>query len=268
MHVDPLQSPEDPRRDPGGFLHVLAHGADDGHVGRHPDLAELRQIAADRLQLLRGIDGQGDVDLGSGHHVHHRFVSLEHLEDPAQEAVREQHLGGQDVDDGDAPLAGNGLDGTGGGDGGRGNEGPRLVDLPGVAHMHGDVPVDGRRQRAGMEHLGPEVGQLGCFREGDGANLVDVRNDPGVRGENTRNIGPDLDVLGIQRGSDQGGRVIGPSPPDGGRDPVDRGADEARRDDHFSRPQPGQELFPDAIPGELLQDGSLGEVVVGSDQIS
>ena len=90
----------------------------------------------------------------------------------------------------------------------------------------------------------------------------------GVCGENARNIGPDLDILGIQRGSDQGGRVIGPSPPDGGRDPVDCGADESRRDDHFSRPQPGQELFPDATPGELLQDGGLREVVIGSDQIS
>ena len=71
------------------------------------------------------------------------------------------------------------LMGLGGGDGGRGNEGSRLVDLPGVADMDGDVAVDGRRQRAGMEHLGPEVGQLGCFRKGDGANLVGVRSDAG-----------------------------------------------------------------------------------------
>ena len=80
---------------------------------------------------------------------------------------------------------------------------PRLVDLPGVADMHGDVPVDRRHQRAGMEHLGPEVGQLGRFREGDGPNLVDARNDPGVRGEDARNVGPDLDIFGLQRGSDQ-----------------------------------------------------------------
>ena len=127
--------------------------------------------------------------------------------------------------------------------------------------------LDRRHQRTGVKHLGPEIGQLCSFREGDGTNLVDLRNDPGVCCEDARNIGPDLDIFGIQSGSDQGGRVIGPSTPNGGRDPVDGGSDEPGRDDHFSLPQPRRELLPNTVPGQLLQHGGLGEVVVGSDQV-
>ena len=116
-----------------------------------------------------------DAHFGRGDDVHGRAVALEHFEQPAQEAVRHQHSRGRDVDDGDVALAGErgdrpvGLQRRLGGDQRAGR-----LRAAAVEDAHRNVGGNRGQNRARMQNLGAEVGQLGRFAERQ------VRDDRGI----------------------------------------------------------------------------------------
>ena len=111
------------------------------------DFGELPQLVADILQTRGVVNRQRDADLGGRHHVHRRFVAVEHLEDPPQKAVRHQHARGLHVDNGDLALAGDRFDDVGAGHG-FGHD-SRASDLgpPRIQNQHRNVLLDGGQAR-------------------------------------------------------------------------------------------------------------------------
>ena len=79
------------------------HG-DDGAPLLDPDLAQLAQVAHQRIEPRRVLDGERDAHLAAREHVHHHFVALEDLEHRAEEAVGAEHPRRAHVDHRDARL--------------------------------------------------------------------------------------------------------------------------------------------------------------------
>ena len=71
-----------------------------------------------------------------------------------------------------------------------------------------DVARDGGQNRRRVQHLCPEVSQLGGFIKRELGNGIGVLYDPGIVVVHAVYVGPDLDLLGIDGSAYQGGRVI------------------------------------------------------------
>ena len=67
--------------------------------------ANSRSAARNLLQPAIVVYRHRHAHLRRRHDVHGRAVALEHLEQPAEKAVRHQHARGRDFDDGDVALA-------------------------------------------------------------------------------------------------------------------------------------------------------------------
>ena len=86
---------------------ILADRADDRHLGlaRSPRRSS-RRLSTIVVEPARVVDGHRHADLGGRDDVDRRLEPLEHLEQPAQEAVRHQHPRRRDVDHRHVALAG------------------------------------------------------------------------------------------------------------------------------------------------------------------
>ena len=62
-----------------------------------------------------------------------------------------------------------------------------------------------------MEHLRSEVREFLRFLEADRRHDTSVRHLARIGGQDAGHIGPDLDLVGVERGSEQRGAVIGPA---------------------------------------------------------
>ena len=107
-----------------------------------------------------------------------------------------------------------------------GNERPFRFPPAAVQDSDRNIARDGRKNRAGMQHLGPEVSQLRSFRERQLPHDLSLVDDARVRGEHAVDVGPDLDFVCRDGGPDQGRRIIGSPAAQRGRLAVRGAADE------------------------------------------
>src|SRR5262249_30714755 len=99
-----------------------------------------------------------------------------------------------------------------------------------VANPHGNPGSGGRAQGIGVQNLRTEVGELGGFVVGACRNGAGFGDKPRVRGFYAVDVGPDDGLLGVQRGPQDGGRIVRTPAAQGGLDAVRGGGDEAGDD--------------------------------------
>src|SRR5262245_44439466 len=81
-----------------------------------------------------------------------------------------------------------------------------------------------------MEHLCTEVSQIGSLAIGADLDGTSTVVDLGIRGHQTRNVFPDLNVAGIERRSEDRRRVVRALEPERRCRPVASRSDEALHD--------------------------------------
>ena len=154
------------------------------------------------------------------------------FEDAVEKSVGHEHAGGVNVDQRDFALAGDGFDHVAathglGDDARAGNIGAARIE-----NQHRDVFLDGWNHGGGVQNLGAEVGQLGGFGEGDGLDAMAAGKNGRIGGEHAVDVGPDLDLFGVDAGAGNGCGEIGAAAAERGGDAVLGGSDEAAHDDY------------------------------------
>ena len=86
-----------------------------------------------------------------------------------------------------------------------------------------------------MDDLGTEVGELRRLAVADLRDGARALHDAGVAGHDARDVGPDLDLLGLERRADDRGRVVGAAPAEGRGGAARCRGDEALRDGQHTR---------------------------------
>ena len=99
-----------------------------------------------------------------------------------------------------------------------------------VQHQHRNVLLDGGQHGRRVQDLRAEIGELRRLFEADHLDPVSIGTDTRVGGLHAVDVGPDLDTLGVQPCTDQGGGEIGASAADGGGNSLAGGADKATHD--------------------------------------
>src|SRR5438034_1331338 len=112
-----------------------------------------------------------------------------------------------------------------------------------------------------------EICQLCGLVEGDDLHPPRFRNHARIGRHDSVHIRPDLDVVGVQSRSHEGGGIIRTAPPDRGGDSVARRTDEALQDRNSSRLDGRQQVLPNRGVGEVEQRCGAREVVVGDDAL-
>ncbi len=82
--------------------------------------------------------------------------------------------------------------------------------------MERDIEVSSEFHRAQHQDLGPGGGQLEHLLEGDLLEFSGLRDDPGVGGEDSIDVGVDFTSVGPVGGSQSDGRGIRSAPAEGG----------------------------------------------------
>ena len=177
--------------------------------------------------------------------------------------MRHEHPGRPDVDDGDALLIGDRLDGEARGRARRDDQGALDLGLARVQHPHRDVALDRGQHRAGMQHPAPEVGELGRLGEREPRQGPRVGDQRGVRGHDPVDVGPYLDLVGPDARADDGGAEVGAAAAERRRVPVPGPGDEPAHHRHppRRRVRPDQAIEPRVRRAE--RGRRLGEPVVG-----
>ena len=94
-------------------------------------------------------------------------------------------------------------------DGGLGGDARALAGRPAaVQDSDGDVRRDRREDRARVQHLGAEVGQLRRLRERQPLDHRRMVHDARIRGQHAVDVGPDLDLAAGDRGSGRRGQAV------------------------------------------------------------
>src|SRR5438067_140002 len=207
--IDPIERAEDAARDSRRVADVLADQADDRLAVLHSDGGKLPQLATDRIQAAGVVDRERHANLRRRDHINRRFVPVEDLEDPAQEAMSHQHAGGLNVDQRDFPLTGDRLHDVAAAD--RLGDDARAGDFRAarVEDQDRNVLLDRRDHGRGMQHLRAEIGELGGLGERDRLHAVPAGEDGWVGGEHAVDVGPDLDFLGSYARADDRSGVVG-----------------------------------------------------------
>ena len=78
-----------------------------------------------------------------------------------------------------------------------------------------------------MQDLGAEVGELGRFGERQLRHEQRVGDHARIGGQHAVDVGPDLDLVDVEAGAEDRGRIVGAAAPERRRDAARRGADEA-----------------------------------------
>ena len=221
-------------------LQAVANRADDRHVVVARDLGKLLKRGHDRRQPSRVVDRHRHAHLGGRHDVHRRLESLEHLEEPAEKAVRHQHPRGGDVHHRHSAL--------------RGHRGERAFARRSLAsdqrsermcpvrveNPHRNVSRDGRLDRRRVQHLGAEIRQLRRLGKRQVRHDLRVGDDARIGRQHAVHVGPDLNLARAEAGADDRGRKIGAASAQRGGDAARRSADEAAdRPECARRPAPG-----------------------------
>ena len=201
------------------------------------------------------------------------MVTIEDVEDGLEEAVGEEHAGGDDVDDGEALFGGDGFEGAGAGWGDGDDAGSFVFGVAGVEDVDGDGLLDGGEDGGGVEDLGAKVGEFGGFLEGDGLDAEGVGADAGVGGHDAVDVGPDFDGTGVEASTDEGGGVVGASSAQGGGDWCGavfpwESPDEAAHDGGAAGFDVGEDVLVEGCFDGGFLGGGLAVVVVGEDAVA
>ena len=137
------------------------------------------------------------------------------------------------------------------GDGGNGNlvgsvladHGAGMIRLVGIADIGGDAGLVYREHRILMQDGSTHVAQLPQLLIGDGGNFRWVFNDPGVRHQETGNVGPVFIHIGIHRTGNQGTGNIAAAAGEGADFTIVLGSVETGHNGRLAVLQEGRELF-------------------------
>ena len=72
---------------------------------------------------------------------------------------------------------------------------PSFCGIARVEDQHRNILLHRGQDGGGVQHLGAEVGELGCLFEADGADAERVGADARIGGHDAVHVGPDLDGL-------------------------------------------------------------------------
>ena len=141
---------------------------------------------------------------------------VEDFENGFQKSMGHQHAGGDDVHDGDALFGGDGFERVPALGRAAVMRVPSFAGLRELSIMHGNIFLDGRQQRCGMQHLRAEVSQFGGFFKADVLDAARILQDSG-----SVVIMPSTSVqismrFGAEPCADDGGSEIRAAAPDGG----------------------------------------------------
>ncbi|MCW0465391.1 hypothetical protein NB705_002464 [Xanthomonas sacchari] len=188
--------------DAGGQLHALhlAHHQFVGERGEHRVARTFGLVLAHHAA-----DGMFGRPLRDHHHRHPRVAQCgEHALGGAGHA---DQAGAFEVEHGQVRAQGQPLDRAAGGAAG-GDAGARVLGLEGVADDDRQAALDRRRHGLRMHHLGAEIGQFAGFVVAERFQLHRFGHDPRVRREHAVDVGPDVQLGGVeQRGEDRAGVV-------------------------------------------------------------
>ena len=112
---------------------------------------------------------------------------------------------------------------------------PGAVRLPRIEDAHRNVAFDGRKDRARMQHLGAEVGQLGGLGERELRHQARRGDDARVGAQHAVHVGPDLNLARADAGADERTRIIRAAAPQRRRMPIGGRADKSAEDRHRAR---------------------------------
>ena len=101
-----------------------------------------------------------------------------------------------------------------------------------VQDANGDVPRHRRENRARVQHLRAEIGELGRLRERQMLHELRLGHQPWIGRQHAVDIGPDLDFVGVDAGPDDRRRIVRASAPERRRHPLARRANEAAEHRH------------------------------------
>src|SRR5438874_1594117 len=119
-----------------------------------------------------------------------------------------------------------------------------------------------------MQHFGAEVSQLRSFFEADNFYASRIPTDSGIGGNHAIHIGPDLDAVSVQAGTNNGGRKIGATASDRGSDSLLSGADESADNRHQTFVHQRFHLGPEAVIGFVHLGNGTSMVGVGDDALA
>src|SRR5580692_1700348 len=99
--VNSFERIEDAARHARSIPNIVADEADDRLIFFNFDVSELAQLGLNLFEAFQVVNREGDADFRGRDHIDRGFEAVEDLEDAMQEAVRHQHAGGVNIDDGD-----------------------------------------------------------------------------------------------------------------------------------------------------------------------
>ena len=213
---------------------VLAHRANDRHLPLAPTSAKPLQVLDDRVEPPRVVHRHRHADLRRGHHVDRRLEPLEHLEEPPQEAVRHQHARRRDVDDRDVPLAGD-----------RGQARRRSAAIGGDAASRDCRAAASSGSAPGCSSTPPAGWCSGAapwrrstpaprLRQTTAAARRAAPARPRIGRQHAVDVGPDLNLVDVEAGAEDGGRIVRPAAAERRGDAVGSRADEAAEHRHLA----------------------------------
>ena len=122
--------------------------------------------------------------------------------------MRQQHAGRGDVDNGDPFFGCDGLEEIFAVRGSGRDARTLAARIARVQYIDRNVLLHRGQHRSRMQHLRPEVGQLGGLIEADDLDPPGIGAEVGVGRHHAVDVGPDFDALGVQSCADDGGGEV------------------------------------------------------------
>ena len=114
-----------------------------------------------------------------------------------------------------------------------------------------------------MRLLRARAGELEGLGEGERGDRAGARDERGIGGQDAVDVGPQLHLLGAERGAEDGGREVRALVAEGGGDARRRGADVAPDDGHPPGHQERRHRRAQPLRGRRVVGVGAGEEVVG-----
>ena len=97
------------------------------------------------------------------------------------------------------------------------DEGSGVLGIKGAADQQRNAVAPRRRHGRRIDHLGAEVREFEHLLVAQSRDRQGILHAPGVGRHDARNVGPDLDPLGVERGADERGGEVGAAASQGRR---------------------------------------------------
>ena len=103
------------------------------------------------------------------------------------------------------------------------------IRLPRVENANRNVALDRRQNRARVQHLGAEVGQLGGLGERQLRDQTRRGDHARIGAQHAVHVGPDLNLAGVDAGADERAGIVRSAASERRRVPIRRRADESAK---------------------------------------